>query len=41
MQKVTDVKKKGLMRWMNVRSVRILKVWKTYAQSRRSKMMLI
>jgi hypothetical protein len=39
LQKVTDVKKKGLMRWMHVRSVRILKVWKTYAQSRR--MMLI
>lgn len=38
LQKVTDVKKKGLMRWMHVRSVRILKVWKTYAQSRRSKM---
>jgi len=41
LQKVTDVKKKGLMRWMHVRSVRILKVWKTYAQSRRSKMIMI
>ena len=39
LQKVTEVKKKGLMRWMHVRAAHMLKVWRTYVQSRRPKLL--